>query len=78
MFPPIHNSYNFELDGKTNKSKSESKLPDTSLVLYSQKGIGLKQILEKRLNYSSFLKEIGGPNRKINSVISNLLKSRQY
>jgi hypothetical protein len=63
MFPPINHSLNVDLgaDSRTSKSKSETKLSNATMVLYTQKQKNsntLKQILEKRLNYSSFVKDM--------------------
>ena len=82
MFPPINGSLNSDpaTDNRTSKSKSETKLSNATMVLYTQKqknASTFKQILEKRLNYSSFVKDMEVSSRKVNSIIGAILKSKE-
>ena len=82
MFPPINSSLNSDpaTDNRTSKSKSETKLSNATMVLYTQKqknASTFKQILEKRLNYSSFVKDMEVSSRKVNSIIGAILKSKE-
>jgi hypothetical protein len=61
------------------KVKSEAKISNKSMVMPSLKPSQLlEKELEKRLNYSSFLKDAVGSKRKIDSLIDHFVRSREF